>query len=209
MAEQRSPEWYQARLGKLTSSRIADALARTKSGWSASRENLKAELVLERLTGRPTEGYVSPAMQHGIDTEAQARDAYSFYADVEVHEVGFMCHPAIDMAGCSPDGLIGGDGLLEIKCPQPAAHMAALEGQPIPDKYVKQMMWQMSCTNRLWCDFVSFHPAFPPSMQIVIQRICIDRDMLLSMESEAIRFLTEVADKEDALRRKFKLAEAA
>src|SRR5690606_6597640 len=143
-----------ARLGRVTASRIADVTAATRNGWGASRANYKAELVAERLTGQPAQRFISGAMQHGIDTEPDAILAYEFFTDQTVEPVGFVDHPTIAMSGASPDGLIGDDGLVEVKCPNTATHLDTLLGGAIPDKYLKQMQWQMACTGRQWCDFV-------------------------------------------------------
>lgn len=208
---QGTPEWKAARLGKLTSSRIADALASTKSGWGASRANLIAELVAERLTGNLPEGFTSEAMKWGTATEPMARSAYEFSADVEVTEIGFINHPVIAMAGCSPDGLVGDDGLVEIKCPGTATHIEALLGAPIPGKYQHQMQWQMACTGRAWCDFVSFDPRMPGDMQIVIKRLMrLDAERMADFEKQAREFLAEVDAKVEALTRRFRqVSEAA
>jgi putative phage-type endonuclease len=201
---QRTPEWFAARCGKLGSSSIADMMARTKTGWGASRANLKARLVVERLTGATVEAYVNGAMQHGIDTEGQARAAYEFHADVTVVEVGWIEHPSIAMSGASPDGLVGDDGLIEIKCPQPAAHIDLLLTEVIPDRYVKQMLWQMACTGRAWCDFVSFCPMLPAEMQILIRRVKRDATLIAELEREAQIFLREVDDTIEKLTAKFR-----
>jgi putative phage-type endonuclease len=207
--EQRSAEWYAARLGKLTASRIADALARTKSGWGASRANVRAEIVCERLTSTPTEGYTNAAMQWGIDTEPHARAAYEFFCDRTVELVGFVDHPSIAMSGCSPDGLVSTDGLVEIKCPNTATHIDTILSDSIAEKYRKQMLWQMACTGRTWCDFVSFDPRVPTEMQLYVQRFNADEKALKDLENEAVSFLIEVAQMEDQLREKFALKEAA
>lgn len=190
--EQGTQEWVSARLGKLTASRIADALAKTKSGWGASRANLITTLVLERLKGEASESYTNAAMQWGTDTEPQARSAYEFYRDIDVQEVGFIEHPTIAMSGCSPDGLVGDDGLVEIKCPSSATHLDTLRGDAIDGKYIKQMMWQMVCTGRKWCDFVSFDPRFPAEMQLHVTRVNRDNVMISELEREAKIFLSEV-----------------
>lgn len=138
--EQRTESWYAARLGKVTASRIADVMARTRSGWGASRANYMAELVAERLTGKQANRYINAAMQHGIDCEPDAIAAYEFFTDQEVQPVAFVDHPRIAMTGASPDGLCGDAGLIEVKCPLTATHIDTLLGASIPDKYLKQMM---------------------------------------------------------------------
>ncbi len=153
--EQRTEEWFAARCGKVTASRVADIIAKTKTGASASRENYLAQLVCERLTGKPAESYSNSAMQWGTDTEPFARAAYEARADILVTEVGFVDHPWIPLSGASPDGLAS-EGMVEIKCPNTATHIETLLTKTVPAKYITQMMWQMACADRPWCDFVSF-----------------------------------------------------
>jgi putative phage-type endonuclease len=193
MIEQRTTEWFAQRCGHLTASRIADMMARTQKGWGASRANYAAQLIAERLTGVAESGFISAAMQHGIDTEAAARAAYGFMQDVEVIEAPFVLHPRLAWSGASPDGFVGDDGLVEIKCPNTATHITTLRGGEIPDKYIKQMQWQMACTERDWCDFVSFDPRMPVEMQLHIQRVDRDNDLIAEIESAAIGFLDEIA----------------
>ncbi len=194
-APQRSAEWFEARLGKVTASRIADVVARTKSGWGASRENYMAELICERLTGEPAAGYVSAAMQHGIDTEPEARAAYEMWTDSTVTEVGFVPHPEIAMSGASPDGLVGDDGLIEIKCPGTARHIKTLLGGTIDRRYLLQMQWQMACTGRAWCDFVSYDPRISPEMQLWIERVERDDETIDWLTKEVVAFLEELDEK--------------
>lgn len=201
--EQRSEEWIKIRLGKVTASRIADVTAKTKTGWSASRANYMAELLSERLTGEPRDTFTNAAMQWGTDMEPQARRVYEFMEGVEVQEVGFVPHPTIGMSGASPDGLVGDLGLVEIKCPNTATHIETLLGAPIDAKYLKQMQWQMACTNRSWCDFVSFDPRLPERMQIHIQRVNVDPPFIREMEKEVAEFLAELDAKEAAILEKY------
>jgi putative phage-type endonuclease len=193
MIEQRTTEWFAQRCGHLTASRIADMMARTQKGWGASRANYAAQLIAERLTGVAESGFTSAAMQHGIDTEAAARAAYGFMQDVEVIEAPFVLHPRLAWSGASPDGFVGDDGLIEIKCPNTATHITTLRGGEIPDKYIKQMQWQMACAEKDWCDFVSFDPRMPVEMQLHIQRVDRDNDLIAEIESAAIGFLDEIA----------------
>lgn len=199
---QGSPEWHALRCGKVTASRVADVVAKTKTGWGASRANYAAELIAERLTGVAAEGFTNAAMQWGTDQEPNARMAYEFMEDVTVEQVAFVVHPTIEDAGASPDGLVGQDGMVEIKCPNTATHIDTLINQAIPAKYVTQMMWQMACTGRQWCDFVSYDPRLPESMQMFVKRVRRDNDVILDLESEVVRFLeNEVEAKVSALRR--------
>lgn len=210
MSAQGSPEWFAERVGKVTASRVADVVARIKTGWGASRANYMAELIAERLTGAKAEGYTNAAMQHGIDTEPQARFAYEFYTDATVVQVGFISHPRIAMTGASPDGLVADDGLVEIKCPSTATHIDTLLGGSVPSKYITQMQWQMACTDRQWCDFVSFDPRMPESMRLFIQRVPRDEKLIRSLELDVEAFIAELDEKVTALRAKYEpMAEAA
>lgn len=197
--QQYSDEWWAARLGKATASRISDVVAKTKSGWGASRANYEAELIAERLTGENSESFTNAAMQWGSDTEPQARAAYEFMTDNIVEEVGFIPHPTIAMSGASPDGTVGDDGMVEIKCPKTAGHLATLLGAKIPKQYIIQMQWQMNCAERSWCDFVSFDPRLPARHQLFIKRVERDAKMIADLESKVSDFLIEVEAKIEKL----------
>ena len=188
--EQRSEEWFQARLGLVTASRVADVLAKIKSGESASRRNYKIQLVSERLTGERQETYINQAMQDGIDREQFARDRYVQQFG-EVEEVGFVKHPTLE-AGASPDGMVGDDGIIEIKCPMGSTHTETLMTQDIPSKYVPQVQFQLLVTGRKWCDFVSYNPMFPEHLQVFVKRIEADPVYQKELESEVKQFLEEV-----------------
>ncbi|NOV17845.1 exonuclease [Ensifer adhaerens] len=199
---QGSAEWHALRCGKVTASRVADVIARTKTGWGASRANYAAELIAERLTGVAAEGFTNAAMQWGTDQEPNARMAYEFMHDVTVEQIAFVVHPDISDAGASPDGLVGDSGMVEIKCPNTATHIDTLVKQAIPAKYITQMLWQMACTGREWCDFVSYDPRLPESMQLFVKRVHRDQDAIDELEREVLAFLMEeVETKVDALRR--------
>jgi putative phage-type endonuclease len=201
--EQRSDEWFSARLGCVTASRTADVMAKTKSGYSASRANYMAQLITERLTGQANEGFSSAAMQWGTDTEPQARMAYELMTGETVEETGFILHPTIKFFGASPDGLVGSDGLIEIKCPNTATHIDTLLAEKVPSKYITQMHVQMICTGREWCDFVSFDPRLPGDMNFWMQRVHRDDDFCKDIETEVIAFLEETSMKIAKLREKF------
>lgn len=192
---QGSDAWKQLRLGKVTASRVADVVARTKTGYGASRVNYAAQLIAERLTGVPAESYVNAAMQHGTDTEPEARKAYCFYQGEDVEQVAFVPHPTIEQAGCSPDGLVGDDGLIEIKCPNTAGHLETLLGQSVPSKYETQIQFQLACTGRKWCDFVSFDPRLPENMRLFVKRVMRDDKRIAELEAEVAAFLREIAAK--------------
>lgn len=208
--DQRTDEWFQARLGKVTASCIAKVMAKLKSGQpSADRTNYAAQLITERLTGCPTEGFTNAAMQWGTDTEPQARTAYEFMRGATVEEVGFIDHPAIAMSGASPDGLVGVEGLVEIKCPNTATHLSTLEGAPIDRKYLLQMQWQMACCQRTWCDFASFDPRLPMAMQLHVQRVERDDALIAEIEAEVAAFLNELDARVADLRSRYEMKEAA
>jgi len=195
MIEQGSPEWFAQRLGKVTASRVADVIAKTKTGYSTSRDNYMAQLVCERMTNTVAESFTNSAMQWGTETEPLARAAYEAHADVLVDEVAMITHPTIEAAGASPDGLVGDEGLLEIKCPNSSTHIDTLLTQTVPGKYITQMQWQMACTGRKWCDFVSFYPRLPTELQLFVKRINLDTDYVAMLEKEVVQFLTELDGK--------------
>ena len=174
-------------------------MAKTKTGWGASRANYRAELVAERLSGVPAESYTSAAMQRGIDLEPEARIAYEFLMDVDVKQVGFIDHPEIPMSGASPDGLVSTDGMVEFKCPNMATHIETILGAPVADKYLKQMQWQLACTGRQWVDFVSYDNRLPEPLRLFRQRIERDDEMIATLEAEITEFLSEVDEKVSAL----------
>ena len=190
--EQRSPEWFASRLGKVTASRVADVIAKTKSGYSASRDNYMAQLICERLTGQQGESFTNAAMTWGTETEPLARSAFEAYADVMVEEVGFVPHPSIEISGASPDGLVGLFGMLEIKCPNTATHIDTLLTQTVPSKYITQMQWQMACCERQWCEFVSFDPRLPQDLQLFVKRVEFNQTYVAMLEEEVINFLEEL-----------------
>lgn len=190
--QQGSEAWHLSRLGKVTASRVADVIAKTKSGYSTSRENYCVELALERITGQRQESYTNGAMQWGTDTEPLARAAYEAYTGAMVEEVAMIAHPSIPMTGASPDGLIDADGLIEIKCPNSATHARNLLAKKPDSKYITQMQWQMACTGRQWCDFVSFDPRFPEHLQLMVVRVARDKEMVSELEREVTAFLGEV-----------------
>lgn len=192
---QGSDAWFAQRLGKVTASRVADVIAKTKTGYSTSRENYMAQLVCERMTGTVGESFTNAAMQWGTETEPLARAAYEAHADVLVDEVAMITHPTIEAAGASPDGLVGEDGLVEIKCPNTATHIDTLLTQTVPGKYNTQMQWQMACTGRQWCDFVSFDPRLPTELQLFVKRVPRDNAYIQTLEMEVISFLAELENK--------------
>lgn len=209
MDEQRTSAWFEARLGCVTASRTGDVMARTKSGPSASRANYMAQLVCERLTGERESSFCTPAMQRGIDLESQARAMYELETGFDVTETGFIPHPKIKGFGASPDGLVGADGLVEIKVPNTATHIATLQGKPIDRKYVLQMHVQMICTGRVWCDYVSFDDRLPIEMQMHITHVELDEALATEITSEVETFLAELDETVADLRARYELKEAA
>jgi len=191
--EQRTEEWFSARLGKVTASRVADVLAKIKSGESASRKNYKMELVVQRLTGKAGESFTNAAMEWGTEQEPFARMAYEVHTGTFVKEEGFVDHPTIEGFGCSPDGIVG-EGLIEIKCPNTANHIETVLENKAPSKYIPQMQCQMACTGAKWCDFVSFDPRVPEDLQLFVVRVERDQEYIDSMEVEVKQFLSEVLD---------------
>ena len=199
--EQGTDEWFAIRCGKVTASRVADVIATTKSGYSASRANYEAQLICEILTGKPAESFTNAAMQWGTETEPLARAQYELKTGNMVNQIGFVVHPIIEQAGASPDGLIGEDGCIEIKCPNTSTHLDTLLSQKVPSKYITQMTWQMVCTGRKWCDFVSYDPRLPENLQLYIERIELDEDYAKKLQNEVVMFLVEVNEKVEKLRK--------
>lgn len=192
MIEQRSEDWFVARLGKVTASRVSDVMAKTKSGYAASRTNYMMELLCQRLTGKREEGYTSAAMQRGTELEPAARSCYEAESGLFVVETGFVLHQDINGLGASPDGLVGDDGLLEIKCPNTATHVDFLRTGKPDGKYQWQMLAQMACTGREWCDFVSFDDRLPEPLQFSCIRFERDDCRIKEMLAEIKKFLEEL-----------------
>lgn len=191
--EQGSAAWFSMRMGKVTASKVADIMGKLKNGAEpAGVKNYRAQLVCERLTNTVEETYTNGAMQRGIDLEPMARECYEFLTGTTVEQVAFVDHPSIAMSGASPDGLCGDDGLVEIKCPNTATHIEYLLGGKPPAQYIPQMMWQMACTGRQWCDFCSYDPRLTEELQIFVVRLYRDDTMIKEMEEAVIAFLASV-----------------
>ena len=201
MIEQRTDEWFAQRCGRVTASRIADVMAKTKIGYGASRANYMAQLVAERMTGNVEQSYTNAAMQWGIDTEPQAVEAYEALKLCQVDPAPFVVHPSIPDAGASPDGLVGEYGLIECKCPNTATHIDTLLKGKIADKYVKQMQWQMACTGRQWCDFVSYDPRLGSDLALFVQRVDRDDDLIVQIEDAVVQFINEIEGQVSQLKR--------
>jgi len=189
-AEQGSPEWLAARAGKVTASMISNVLAKPET---AAYRDYQAQIVAELLTGKPQgSDFTNEAMQFGTENEPFARSAYEVYMGIMVDEVGLVLHPTIDRAGASPDGLVGSDGLVEIKCPKVATHLSYICAGVVPTKYKNQMMFQMICTERAWCDFVSFRPDLPGRLQLFIVRFKRDETEIIKLTTAVNAFLAQV-----------------
>lgn len=201
---QGSAEWLASRAGKVTASRIPDVLAKIAKGEAAARRDYRAQIVAEILTGKPQEsGFLNDEMRWGTEQEPFARAAYEVFSDTLVDQVGLVLHPEIDRSGASPDGLAGRSGLLEIKCPKTATHLQYMVDGSAPSKYLPQMDWQMACTGRDWCDFVSFDPRLPADLQLFVVRHPRNDDRIKAMEAEVRKFLDDVdATLEKILNRK-------
>lgn len=192
--EQRTDEWFKARLGKVTASKISDVLAKIRTGEAAVRRNYKMQLATERLTGQKTDSYINQAMQDGIDREDTAREIFEIVRDIKVEQVGFIDHPTIEMAGASPDGLLPDNGVLEIKCPVETTHTTNLLERKLPSRYVSQVQWQMACTGAEYANFVSYNPNFEPKLQLIYLDVERDDEYIEMLEEEVSTFLTEVDD---------------
>ncbi len=204
MMQQLSDDWFRARAGKFTASRSKALMAKTKSGPSASRKNLIAQLAVERITGVVEDGYSNAAMQRGIDLEPEARDAYIFETGNAVDEVAFVTHPEMAYCGASPDGLVGEDGLVEIKCPSAMAkHMAALTDGAHAKEYFWQLQHQLFVTGRDWVDAVSYDPRFPDGLQLAVKRVLRDESAIDELKAEITNGndeVNEMVDKMNGLR---------
>lgn len=191
---QGTAEWLKERAGCATASRFADVCAKIKTGEAATRRKYRLQLVTERLTGIPTQGYVNAAMQWGIDTEPEARMAYEADRGEVVEETGFAKHPVIPWCGASPDGLIGDDGLAEFKCPESTTHLEWMESGRVPPEHIPQIQGQMWITGRQWCDFVSYDPRFPAGLQLFVVRVSRDDEYIKGLEKEVMDFLAGVEE---------------
>jgi len=190
MSTQGTPEWFAERAGKVTASMVSAVLAKPET---AGYRDYQAQLVAEILTGKPQgSDYTNAAMQFGTEMEPLARSAYEAETGFSVDEVGFCQHPTIERAGASPDGLVGNSGLVEIKCPKVATHLAYLIAGVVPVGYKNQMMWQMACSGRDWCDFASFRPDLPEHLQLFIIRYKRDSTRIIELETAVVAFLDSV-----------------
>lgn len=197
--DQGSPEWFAARAGIATASCFSNILAKIKSGEAADRRNYRARLVVERLTGKVIDGYQSAAMRQGTEREPIARAAYEARTRRFVETVGFIRHDEIECGG-SPDGLIDDDGLLEIKCPELATHLAYLRLKAEPPEYTAQIQGNLWLSGRAWADFVSFNPDFPAHLQLIVRRVPRDDFYIKQLELMVRLFMDEVRAEEAEVR---------
>jgi len=183
--EQRSDLWRALRLGKITGSNADRLLTDPK------RKTYAQELLVELLTESEEDRFVSDAMQWGIDQEPNAILWYELETGSSVKPVGFVISGDNDNFGASPDGLVGEDGLIEVKCPGSRAHLDHLEHGP-GSKYLQQMQWQMYVTDRQWCDFVSYSPRFDEDLQGCIFRIQRDPPQIGKLIAGADKVLSHM-----------------
>ena len=201
--KQRDPNWYEVRRGRVTASNVSQVLM---APTSQTYINYRSKIVLERLGVVTDDDYISPSMQHGIDVEPQARAAYSLETGNTVTEQAFAPHPKLH-AGASPDGLIGKNGLIEIKCPNTSTHLETLNTGQIKKEYLAQITFQMLCTQRKFCDFVSFDPRMPAEMRLSIQRVELDEKLADKVIEAVTKFISEVDRLENGLRKKYNFLE--
>lgn len=192
--EQGDSTWFKARLGCVTSSKVANAIAKLKrkEGEAAVRAACRMEIVAETLSGKTPPHYVSEWMAAGIEKEPLARTAYEMLFGLEVRRVGLVMHPRIARGAASPDGIVGSDGLMEIKCPKTITHLQYMADGVVPEQYQPQMLWQMACCERAWCDFVSYDPDLPEDFQLFVKRFPRNDEAIAAMEAEVLTFLEEV-----------------
>lgn len=193
---QRTDDWHAQRLGLVTASAVSKVMMASST---AGYRNYMAQLICERLTGQPTETFKSAAMQHGIDTEPEARAAYSARTGLLVEEVGFIRHPKLE-AGASPDGLVGEDGLVEIKCVQPSTMLDLIDSRQIDKEHRLQMQWQMAVTGRDWCDYVVYQPSLPDHLKLLIIRVHRDQSMILDLTAAVEKFTRELLERTEKLK---------
>jgi putative phage-type endonuclease len=190
---QKSGDWLRARAGRVTASQMCKVIAKLKNGGEAApRLHYRMQVIAELLTGEAHESYVSPEMQWGIENEALARAAYEIERDVTVETVGLVLHPTNDRMGASPDGLVGQDGAIEIKCPKTTTHICYLLAHELPEEYKPQVQWVLACTERKWCDFIAYDPRLPKRYQMLTVRVQRDGAYIDMLYREAEQFLAEV-----------------
>lgn len=203
---QRSDDWHSERCGKVTASRIKDIDAKPAKGKVLN--SLGLIILSERLTGAQEEAKTTQLMQWGIDHEPHAITAYENSTGEFVAGTGLIDHPSIPMSGASPDGLVGKQGQLEVKCPSTTTHLNTLLSRKVPDEHIPQITWQLACTEREWCDFVSYDPRLPEYLQLVIIRVFAKDLDIAGLEQSVIAFNKTIDRAIDqlALNQKLKVA---
>ncbi|MDC0183035.1 YqaJ viral recombinase family protein [Nitrosomonadales bacterium] len=189
-APQGTQEWLKKRLGKITSSTIHKIMSSKEN--SSTRTRLMQDLIFERISGSPTKNIVTAPMARGLELESEARKAYELQNEIVILS-GFIEHPTIKDAGASPDGLIGDDGLIEIKCLNKKSHEEIIRKQVLPRQYYIQIQFQLACTQRLWCDFVAYHP--DADKPLYVQRIKPEIKLIKEIHEKALVFISEVEEK--------------
>ncbi len=189
---QGTDEWKRIKLGHVSGSSIADVMAKGKSGEAITRKKYRTRIVAERLSNEIMESFSNSSMEWGVLQEPFARQAYEVSRETFVDKTGFWLHPTIKWLGVSPDGLVGDDGLVEIKCPNTTTHIDYLDADVVPTEYYKQIQCQLWVTNREWCDFVSYDPRLPERNRLFVKRLYRSNDTISDMEVEVKQFLSEV-----------------
>ena len=198
--EQGTEAWLEIRRGKVTASKMKDVMAKGRGKEpSKTRQKYMTQLLVERLTGQSEDFYVNAAMEWGTEHEPQARLVYEFLHDVEVKQIAFADHPTVEMFGASPDGLIGDDGGLEIKCPLSSTHIEWMLADEVPVEHVKQMMTCMAVTGRKWWDFMSYDPRMPQHLQTFVKRLDRDEQMVVKIEDATQKFNAELSERIEQL----------
>jgi len=190
--DQRTDEWFAARLGKVTASRIIDILTVAGKPEPAKRRIYRTALICERFTGKREQGFTNDAMQRGTDLEPVARSVFEMQRNVTVVEVGFIDHPTVPMSGASPDGLIDDKSIIEIKCPQPSTHLDTMMDKKVPTKYIPQIQWQLACTGRELCYFTSYCPEIGNGLELAVFEVPRDDSYINMLETEVERFNKEI-----------------
>lgn len=198
---QQSEGWFEQRLGRVTASRVADVMAKGRGGApSATRKNYMMQLLCERLSGEREDFFQTAAMRRGNELEPEARFAYEMQSAELVTEAPFILHPTIKGFGASPDGLVGDAGLLEIKCPNTAQHVAVIQSGKHDPQYEWQMLAQMACTGREWVDFISYDDRMPSPLDYACHRFERDSKRIIEMEKAIVEFLQELDALEKEMR---------
>ena len=193
---QGSPEWFAARCGKISASRLGDIMRKTKWGESTYKAKVRLELAIERITGKSVSSVVmNQAMRDGVDREPDARTLFEAVTGKEVALCGSFDHPTIVNTSASPDGLLRGENaVLEIKCPTHATHAKNLMSETMPKNYIYQVQWQIACTESDYAYFASYHPDYPPELRLKWVKVEKDDSVIKSLEEAVRQFDIEIED---------------